>query len=541
MISRKTMSKELILLNDIYRTVLGRDVDESGIATYLYRLQSNPKLGKLTIEQDLRSSDEYRNNNNGFNSLTGDRTSYISQNDLSVINNSRFKILIENLIRQIIYLENPKYPSDKLSNRIETIKKSITFSGEKNLPFTVFPHMEYDFCTERFNNSLRILSNYQYFTVYLALCGMWKVLFGKTVQTCGTIPFVNRLITGLMNQGKTYETATLDDIVNILSTDIITYLSIRICGRELTENEIVKARLFVSNNNTDQLITFLENVVANEINKENSDAEKTIKSLTLNLNRKPKVLIMVAYLETQNQYFIEKMMYHLRKVKEVNTSLEIDFALDNERISKEPGDYTPWSRVKRIRNLMINKYPIDQYDYLYIIDSDIIDYPHNFLTRAIGLNPTGITAPLALIQNSVVFYDWCGYQKKNATNLYGEFRSEILVKASTKRNFDLQPPYVNDNNRLVEIDCVGCTYVVPTIVFRQNYGKMQQELLETFDIAKVTNHKIKENIVQYEDHPSFTDHYTICAAVRANGGKIIMDRGSAAYHADLPIHGEAWH
>ena len=70
---------------------------------------------------------------------------------------------------------------------------------------------------------------------------------------------------------------------------------------------------------------------------------------------------------------------------------------------------------------------------------------------------------------------------------------------------------------------------------------MQQELIETFDIAKVKNHKIKENIVQYEDHPSFTDHYTICAAIRANGGKIIMDRGSAAYHADLPIHGEAWH
>ena len=362
------MNKELILLNDIYREILGRDVDDSGIATYLPRLQQNTHVGKFTIAQDLRSSSEYLNRGGEFNSLTGDRSAYISQNDLSVINTSKFKNLVNFLIKEIIYLENPNYPSDKLENRIDTIKKSITFSGEKGMSFTIFPHMEYDFCTDRFNNSLKNIRNYQYFTAYLSLCGLWKVLFGKTVETCGTIPFVNKLINGLVSRGKTYESLDINDIVAGLSEDIIKYLSIRICGRELIESEMQTAQNYIQNKNSNGLITFLNSLVIDEQNKETTLVEQTINTLTQYLGRKPKVLIMVAYLETQNQYFLEKMMYHLVKVKEYNTLLDIDFALDNERISKEQGDYTPWSRVKRIRNLMINKYPIHEYDYLYIID-----------------------------------------------------------------------------------------------------------------------------------------------------------------------------
>jgi hypothetical protein len=257
--------------------------------------------------------------------------------------------------------------------------------------------------------------------------------------------------------------------------------------------------------------------------------------------RKPKILVMIAYLETQNCYFHEKMMYNCYSLPTANPLLDIEYALDNERIQKESGDYTPWSRVKRIRNMMINKYPIKNYDYLYIIDSDIIDYPHNFLTRAVGLNPNGITAPLALIQNSVIFYDWCGYQKKDATSINSKYAKYILDKGCKSRNFNLSPPYVDDSSRLVEIDCVGCTYVVPTWVFSSSYGDSQQELLQVFELSKVKNHKIKENIVQYEDHPTFTDHYTICTALRSNGGKVLMDTGSAAYHADLPLFGESWH
>jgi hypothetical protein len=250
---------------------------------------------------------------------------------------------------------------------------------------------------------------------------------------------------------------------------------------------------------------------------------------------------MVAYLETQNSKLIDQMLYHINLVKQYNPLLDIEFALDNERVDKHINDYTPWSRVKRIRNLMIDKYPINNYDYLYWIDSDIIDYPADFLSAAIGLNPKGITAPLSLIQYSTVFYDWCGYQKLNATSLYSKYGKNILEKACDERNFSLSPPYIEDSSKITKIDCVGCTYVVPTSIFSKTYGELQQELLDVFDLAGVADHKIHDNIVQYEDHPSFTDHYTVCAAVRANGGDVCLYSGSVAYHADLPLYGENWH
>jgi hypothetical protein len=82
---------------------------------------------------------------------------------------------------------------------------------------------------------------------------------------------------------------------------------------------------------------------------------------------------------------------------------------------------------------------------------------------------------------------------------------------------------------------------MPTKIFSLNYGDSQENLLNLFKITNVNNHKILENIVQYEDHPFYTDHYTICIACISNGYKVLVDTGSVAYHADLPLYGESWH
>jgi hypothetical protein len=527
--------KLIQILDRIYLSVLGRSVDKSGIETYLPKLKENIHNGKIWITNDLYTSEEYKklnidNIDNGFNSLAGDRISYINNNDTKTLDSSKYKDILNTILKYIVLNENENYPTDKLEDRIHTIKKSLINIGNNNLPFTIFPHLEYDFNTDRFNESLKVWKNLQYFILYMCVANIWKDIFNKTVDTCGTKFFVSRLAQIKSND--------LEEIINAVNYFIVDYLSIKICGRLLSQeenNEFCKA---ISSKNSNKAICYLENLVSEEIATETITASTYLKSL----KQKPKVLVMIAYLENQNQYFLEKMMYHAKQLIQANPYINFEFAFDNERVGKEPGDYTPWSRVKRIRNLMINKYSIRNYDYLYVIDSDIIDYPHNFPTRAIGLNPNGITAPMALIQNSVIFYDWCGYQKKGNTSLYGKYGKFIKNLSVKERNFNLRPPYVdNDLSRLTEIDCVGCTYIVPTKVFDQTYGDLQKELIDTFNIAGVKNHKIADNIVQYEDHPCFTDHFTICAAVRANGGKIYMDRGSAAYHADLPIHGEGWH
>lgn len=525
-------------INKIYRKILGRDADQSGISSYIHLL-SNP-YGTSILESILLSSDEYKKkqqeklikNTESFSSLTGDRTSYVKDKDTSIIDKSRFSGCVNSILKRMIYIENEKYPLSKLYNRISTIKQSLIHIAKKELNFTVFPHLEHYFNTDKFNTSLLISKNFEYFVLFIALLNIWKKIFEKTVPTCGTDNIV---------QSLTKEFNSIDEIDIKFKNFILDYLSIRLIGRLLSNKEREDMLKFFYAKSYNKIMLWFINENHSLSTTSNEIAKKGIHTITNKLGRKPKVLIMIAYLETQNSKFIDYMLYNLEKIKKINMDLDIEFALDNERVDREPNDYTPWSRVKRIRNLMIEKYPIYDYDYLYIIDSDIIDYPHNFISRAIGLNPDGITAPMALIQYSTVFYDWCGYQKLGVTSIRSQYADYILEKAYEERNFSLNPPYTPDPSYLAQLDCVGCTYVVPTKVFAGTYGDLQMELLEVFDIAGVTDHKILDNKVQYEDHPSFTDHYTICAATRAGGGKILMDRLSPAYHADLPLFGENWH
>lgn len=526
-------------LNNLYRKILNRDVDNAGIRSYLNMLKQTN--GEDKISYILYNSQEYISMNKsshntrsrGFNSMSGDRKSYIDKSDTKIIDNSPVGTHIDNILKQMILLDCPYYTTKKLQQRIQTAKESLVHIGQNNLPFTVFPHMESFYNTEKLEHSLRDIKNFQYYILYLTLANLWKLIFGKLVATCGTKEFIQNIISVQCND--------FDTLYKIICDYTTNYFSIKLCGELLSDKDKSILCDFILDKKSDLYFDHLYSIREKYRKIDNEKIHSNISLLTKQLSRKPKVLIMVAYLETQNRYFIEKMLYHAYKAKELNTSLDIDFAFDNERIGKEKTDYTPWSRVKRIRNLMIEKYPIKNYDYLYIIDSDIIDYPHDFLSRAIGLNPDGITAPLALIQNSITFYDWCGYQKLEATNPRGKYAGCLMDKSCKERNFNLRPPYTESNDRLEEIDCVGCTYVVPTKIFFNGYGSEKDDLLYAFELAKVKNHKIAQDIVQYEDHPTFTDHYTICMATRACGGKIMLDKGSSAYHADLPLFGENWH
>lgn len=519
------------ILNQLYMNLLNRPVDANGMKNYLPYIHKPHGISHITT--DIMRSKEYKQQQiNSIDSLSGDRSSYIN-NTFQDISSSPYAKIIRELIKNLILLDNKNYTDTALQNRIHTVEQSLCYIAKKNISVTIFPHQEKYFNTEYFIDSLKNINNLKYWTYYLCIINLWKHVNKKIVATCGTAITVNRII-----KLKKFDFYTVFDN---LQNYILDYLSIKMIGRLLNNQEKQKCLDFVAKDHSENMIDFIKSLGQSDYNNEMIIANKNIQSLTKELGRKPKLLVMIAYLETQNQYFIHRMLDNINKLQQYNPLIDIEYALDNERIEKENTDYTPWSRVKRIRNLMIEKYPIHNYDYLYIIDSDIIDYPLNFPTRAIGLNSTGITAPMALIENSVVFYDWCGYQRLGVTSIHSQYSKFIFDKGCRHRNFALSPPYVDDPSRLVEIDCVGCTYVVPTSIFKKTYGDLQGELIDIFKLAKVNNHKIKENIVQYEDHPTFTDHYTICAAVRANGGKVYMDRGSAAYHADLPIHGEAWH
>lgn len=524
------------MLHVLYREVLGRDADETGIAAYCPMLPHKAEQ----VKETLYASNEYKTNqakkaqaeaagkagSETMDSMSGDRKTYISAKSTDLIDNSPYKLMIESALSILAALANSKID-------IKTLKLALLDKVYKHHRLTFFPHKEYLFNTDKFIDSLKNISNFKYYCMFINLSLFYKALTGTMVHTCGT----QRRIKALLQKMSTL--TTFENFFEVTHVDILNYLSIRINGQVLKVSELTKLKeKIILDSDSNFVIEYLQE----KDNKLREEEFGLIKSNIESLNKKPKVLLHIAYLENQEEYLLQKMLEHAYNVQKENTLLDIEIYFENDRVGKEQGDYTPWSRVKRIRNLMLERTDLQNYDYIYVIDSDIVWYPYDFVSRAVGLNPNGITAPLALIENSNVFYDWCGYQKKDHTSIKSKYKQFILNKSCSQRNFALNPPYVYDDSRLVELDCVGCTYVVPTSVFKGKYeGEYKQELLEVFNFAGVKNHKINADYVQYEDHPTFTDHYTICTALRSQGGKVLLDRGSTAYHADLPLYGEEWH
>lgn len=174
---------------------------------------------------------------------------------------------------------------------------------------------------------------------------------------------------------------------------------------------------------------------------------------------------------------------------------------------------TPWSKVTLARNRVLQNIQFWDYEYLLWVDADVTDYPCDMPSRFIELNPDGITAPLILIEGSNTFYDFAASIMAGCDHIEPTNRSRLVG-----RNLQHEYPYwpVEPTERFVDMDCVGTITLVPTDIYLNNSDA-------------------------YEDHPAFTDHYPICKMARSEGKRVGIDRGTIAYHANLPQYGEAWH
>jgi len=192
-------------------------------------------------------------------------------------------------------------------------------------------------------------------------------------------------------------------------------------------------------------------------------------------------------------------------------------------------DSTPWSRVARARNAMLERINLKSYDHLLWIDADVVNYPADMPMRLLEANPDGVSAPMVLIQGSDQFYDWAAFVMQGKSRIMPTSRKRVWG-----RNLAHQPPYwhlheppqvendrsarpawMNLPDRLVEMDCVGTITMVPAWIYLDG--------------------------VRYEDHPAFTDHFPICAHCIKMGKRVVVVRDIIAKHADLPKFGESWH
>ena len=207
-----------------------------------------------------------------------------------------------------------------------------------------------------------------------------------------------------------------------------------------------------------------------------------------------------------------------------NPEHELGFLIDYTKITSDPTDRTPWSKVTRIRNKILDYIDISAWDHLLWIDADVVIWPANMPTKLLGANPYGVSMPMVLIEGSNRFYDVSACIMRGTEDV--EPRNRKRIKG---RNVHDEPPYFfsldgqpynpinkrESNRSIVEMDCVGTITLVNTDIYRTG--------------------------VRYEDHPVFTDHYPICKKAREIGRLVTMTTSIKAYHADLPKYGEKWH
>lgn len=208
----------------------------------------------------------------------------------------------------------------------------------------------------------------------------------------------------------------------------------------------------------------------------------------------------------------------LREALLYNPGLQLAATLDYEPEPARPGDSTPWSRVTRVRNRLLHSINVERYDYLLWIDSDVVQYPSIMPTLLVAAANGGVAAPMVLVEESNIFYDWAAFviagQSLTAPNERGHNEERgVRVGRQLSQQFPYWPG--TPNEVIVPMDCVGTITLVHTDIYRAG--------------------------VVYEDHPAFTDHFPICQQARALGRPVCVRRDCVAYHADLPRYGEDWH
>lgn len=205
-----------------------------------------------------------------------------------------------------------------------------------------------------------------------------------------------------------------------------------------------------------------------------------------------KVLAAIPYKSTLNPELYARMAVLSARMSVKNPDYLIDLVRMESKHKGIEGD--PFSAHARARNELLDRFLTD-HDLVMWIDADLVDYPPDIITRLDNANPGGVTAPIVLIEGSTQFYDTYGYRENG---------QEVRAFQS----------YFESQEKLVDLDSVGCAYLIPASVYK--------------------NHR-------YETTPGQTEHYSIMQAAKGAGMRIVCDTSVTIFHANLPKYGEFWH
>mmetsp|Transcript_10960 Transcript_10960/g.26359 ORF Transcript_10960/g.26359 Transcript_10960/m.26359 type:complete len:333 (+) Transcript_10960:93-1091(+) len=236
-----------------------------------------------------------------------------------------------------------------------------------------------------------------------------------------------------------------------------------------------------------------------------------------------RVAVLVPSNPTMHHDLKQMIMTNLRRLPDANPTMEIRTFLDAGPIPTLPSDGRPLSKTARLRNRMIDAVGIEDYDYVLWIDSDVIEFPADLPTLLISENPTGVTAPLVLIEEPGPlgpnqFYDTTAFTLKGRAYHRPKDNTPYVEGRSVQLFYPYVPiqPYLDPPEQCVMLDGVGTVYVIPVPLFTKHGAR-------------------------YRDHPSLTEHWSIVEAAHQAGMPVCMHTGVIVRHANLPKWGDSWH
>lgn len=204
---------------------------------------------------------------------------------------------------------------------------------------------------------------------------------------------------------------------------------------------------------------------------------------------------------TTNPHFVKRT----RELYQAFTHEPRTFGVFENDELLQPGEpkYAPHARA---RNALIDTLLKPEYTHVLWLDLDIVNAPADLIERLARVSEDAIVAPLVYVErhdetappsdeNGGWFYDIGGFV----------YRGEWTHK--------WQPQWLNGSD-VVELDSVGCCYLVPADVYR--------------------------NGARYSAWSRRVEHERFNREARAMGYRVLVDTTTRVEHAYLPDYGERW-
>src|SRR5262245_3646108 len=180
-----------------------------------------------------------------------------------------------------------------------------------------------------------------------------------------------------------------------------------------------------------------------------------------------------------------------------NPGMTFDICQDDTALDIPPHP-SKYLRHATVRNYMLDTYQTDEHDAVLWVDSDLVEYDADLPTLLHAANPSGITAPLALLSPtsgwSDRFYDIGGFIERGA-------------------RARLWKPYFDQAGDVIDLDSVGCCYLAPAALYREG--------------------------VRYAPPPTdyYVEHWSVMQQARRRGYRVCCLTTARVVHAWLPDYG----